>query len=437
MFNNHHRQNNLTGRLIAFLNWTLVGIRTGMIEMRSNLLRSILSAIGVLFGVFVMVVMLSLIGGLNTFLNDKMGEWLGSVFVWELRDPPEEKKAQFSRSRGLRFADGSYLETEVDAVEKVYKFIDRRERITTIAGEQRARFRGVDSNALAKVFTSNIELTIREGSNLNTDDFRKGNKVCLISSYLAGEIKMKMQKTGKDTANLLGSNIVFNHQRFKVVGVYGSVKGEIRRHWLRYNVYVPLLAMQKYVTGYNPDPGYLWLQIRDPLRMDAELFEVLSALLYRHRGVEDFEYRKPDHLQEFISMMKNVGTIMGIIALISLLAGGLGIMNVMLSSISERVREIGIRKALGASNLQLFVQFIAETSTLCFVGGIIGALLGCIPMAFGEAIEKATDGVINPTLLPQYILAVFMILVSMGVVFGLYPALKASRMNPIDALRYE
>ena len=104
-----------------------MGIKTGMLEMRSQLLRSILSSLGVLFGVFVMVAMLSLMGGLNTYLKEQMGEWIGSVFIWEMREPPEENMAAFSRSPGLRFSDGLYLEDEVASVEKVFKFINRRE----------------------------------------------------------------------------------------------------------------------------------------------------------------------------------------------------------------------------------------------------------------------------------------------------------------------
>ncbi len=424
-------------RIMRYINWVLVGIRTGMLEMRSQLLRSILSSLGVLFGVFVMVAMLSLIGGLNTYLKDRMGEWIGSVFIWEMREPPEDNLASFSRSPGLRFSDGLYLENKVASVEKVFKFIRRREEFYIGGEKTRASLKGVDSNTIAKDFTSDRKMIITMGRGLEARDYQNGSKVCLISQHIADKIIKSLRKSGKEASELIGSSLRLYHHSFQIIGVYGPEEGKIKRWHLRRNIYIPLSTMQKYVTGYDPNPGYLWIEVKDPMKMNTQLDEVLSALLYRHRGVEDFEYRTPDHLNEFIDMMNNVGNIMGIIALISLLAGGLGIMNVMLSSISERVREIGVRKALGAGTLQIFIQFIAETSTLCSLGGIAGALLGCIPMFFGEAIEKSTGGVINPMLLPHHVLFVSAIIIFMGLIFGLYPALKASRMNPIDALRYE
>lgn len=419
----------------GLLRWSGVGIHTGMIEMRSHLLRSILSAAGVLFGVFVMVVMLSLMGGLNNFLDERMGEWVGSVFVESL-EAPKEKLAEFSRSPGLRFKDAAYLEENVPAVDLIYKSIERHGDAEAAAGDFHVRLSGVDSVSLDKEFTLNMDMEIKEGRSLGKQDFVNGAPVCLINQAIADRILMKMSGPARDSRSLLGSNIRFQNARFKIVGVFGPKEGEMPR-WLRQNVYVPLLAIQKNLTGFNPDPGDLWIKVRDPRNMDGEVFQILSALKAKHRGVEDFEYEKPDHLNDFIGMMNNVGIIMGIIAMISLLSGGLGIMNVTLSSISERVREIGIRKALGATHLQIFVQVVSEASTLCFVGGIIGAALGCIPMAFGDAIKKATQGVLEPLLPPHYIVLVFLIIVFMGIVFGLYPAIKASRLNPIEALRYE
>ncbi|MFH1761168.1 MAG: ABC transporter permease [bacterium] len=425
------------------INWGLslyaavfTGVRTGLKEMRSHILRCILSAMGVLFGVFVMVVLLSLMGGLRTFLNERMGQWIGSIWIWENRDPTREQEAVFSRSTGLRFQDGIFLEDSVSSVDKVYKVIEKRAHIQTYAGEGYARMRGVDMNTLAKEFSVDKEFIILCGRNLEDDDFISAKPVCVISSFQAEKIIKKMSETGADTSRLLGSTIRYQDSRFKIVGVFGPRTGEIKR-WQRHNIYIPLLAMQKYLSGYNPNPGFLWVQVKDPVFMQYHITEIIGRLVARHRGVEDVEYSKPEQLNNFIDMMNNVALVMGILAAISLLAGGLGIMNVMLSSISERVREIGIRKALGANTLQVFVQFISETSILCFIGGIIGALLGCIPIAFGEAIKKATDDVIEPTLLFRHIMLVFAVIFLMGIVFGMYPAVKASRMNPIDALRYE
>ncbi len=112
-------------------------------------------------------------------------------------------------------------------------------------------------------------------------------------------------------------------------------------------------------------------------------------------------------------------------------------MNVMLSSVSERIYEIGIRKALGARTLQIFVQFLSETTTLSLTGGSAGIFLGMITLLFKEGIKKSTDGAIEPTIIATHVIYVFCIIVGVGIVFGLYPAIKASRLNPIEALHYE
>ncbi len=414
-----------------------VGLKAGFLEMRSHKLRSILSTLGVLFGVFVMVVMLSLMGGLQSFLKEQMGAWIGSVWIWENKDIPKEKRAEFSRSPGLRLSDGPYLETETQVVDKVYKYIQRREKVDLMGKQTRVRIKGVDKHTIDSDFSIGTPIVILKGRNLSSSDFRKGAKNLVISEVIAEQLSRKMLQTGKDTSALIGSRLNIYNQRFRIVGVYGAENGSKLKWHMRKTIYMPLVAMQMYISGFDPNPGSIWLEVKDPLKMDLQLNRIVSALLARHRGVEDFEYHKPDHLNEFVKMLENVANILGLIALIALLSGGLGIMNVMLSSISERVREIGIRKAIGASHFQIFIQFITETSTLCTLGGLIGAGMGCIPLLFSEAIEKSTGGVLKPLLMFQHLVLVAFIVILMGILFGLYPALKASRMNPIEALRYE
>ncbi|MBD3243487.1 MAG: FtsX-like permease family protein, partial [Chitinivibrionales bacterium] len=229
----------------------------------------------------------------------------------------------------------------------------------------------------------------------------------------------------------------YNHVRFEIVGTIVPKDPDFKPwHW-GWAVVMPLRTMQKYVTGYNPDPEHISLTVRDPEQFELQAEAISRELEQLHRGVRDFDYRGPDWADNMKETMGNISMVMGIISVVSLLVGGLGIMNVMLSSISERIREIGIRKALGARNSQICIQFLAETTTLSSVGGILGAALGLIPLLFEEAIKKSTQGVIAPTVLPEHVIFVFAVIVGVGVLFGLYPAVKASRMDPVEALRYE
>ena len=415
--------------------WTLVGIKTGFIEMRSHPMRSILSAMGVMIGIAVMVVMLSLAGGVERLLKERIGKWMGNVNVWTNDEVTPENKRTYSRSPGLRFSDGVAIEQEVAGMNRFFRLIQRNADILTVAGQKHAHVRGVDSATLAQDFNSDIPLEIKEGLTFSDIDYRNGTDVCLLSTAYADEIREEAFLP--DSQSMLGMGIGIQNRRYRIIGLYGSIRPGMGKQmwWRRNTVYIPLLSAQENLAGFNPDPGYLWLQVKDPSEMEQTLQRILATLLAKHRGVEDFEYQKPDFLNTFINMIENINTMFLIVALVALIAGGLGIMNVMLSSVSERVREIGVRKALGAGEIQIFVQFVAESSTLCFIGGIFGALLGSIPMLFADVIEQASG--LLPTLLPSHGVAIFLIIVLMGVAFGTYPALKAARMNPIDALRYE
>jgi putative ABC transport system permease protein len=202
-------------------------------------------------------------------------------------------------------------------------------------------------------------------------------------------------------------------------------------------ILIPLKTMQKYGTGFDPDPGSIEVEVKDARNVKLLSKMIANTLTEHHRGAQDFEYRTADWLDKVTSMLTNISILMTIISCLSLTIGGLSIMNVMLSSISERIREIGVRKALGADELQIFIQFISETITLSLTGGAFGFVLGLTPLLFKEAILKSTGGSIEPTILPLHIIFTFMIVTMLGIIFGLYPAVKASKMNPVDALRYE
>ncbi len=409
-----------------------IGIRTAFVEMGQHKLRSVLSMLGVMLGVAALVTMLSLMGGIQMFLNEKMGRWTGTMMLHGAHadDVPVKERIAWSRSPGMRLSDADSMETLEKDVEEVRRSVDRRGDIL-MAGYRswRTRIRGVTPETF-NADTSTIALD--RGRLLTAEDYRAGRRVCLLSWGLVDYFSEKL-----GTTSLVGQNVSYHGTPFEVVGTLKPRDPDFKPwHWDRI-VVIPLETMLREITGPNPDPGFYSVLVTDASRFDEQAGRIARFLAGVHRGVTDFEWHGADWAENMKRMMKNIQWIMGIISVVSLIVGGLGIMNVMLSSISERIKEIGVRKALGARKAQIFIQFLAETTTLSFTGGVAGALLGMTPILFGDTIKRSTQGVIMPTILPHHALIVLAIIVSVGIVFGLYPAVKASRMNPVDALRYE
>lgn len=420
--------------MINILQSIKVGFTMSFIEMTSHILRSILSIFGVMFGVLSLVAMLTLVGGVNRYLNEQMGQWAGSVWFWRQWDASEKEKLQWSRSPKMRFSDGTYLQENAHDVKRFYPAIERRGVVHIRGKKDRVRLKGVDQYTLKEEMK---DIKISQGRWFSADDYQEGKMVCLISWLIEEKIRKQIMGRNSKKQSLLGADCLFNQKRFTIIGIFKPVDPDFKPRHLRRSVYIPITTMQRKVTGIDPDPGSIRVAVKDYTKLEQQVKNIARVLKARHRGVEDFEYHAVEWLEEIRSLLNNASLLVTVIAVISLVVGGLSIMNVMLSSISERIHEIGIRKALGAQSLQIFIQFIAESTALSVTGGLFGAIFGLAPLLFKENIKAATEGIVEPTVLLSHVVYVIGIIVSVGIIFGLYPALKASRLNPIEALRYE
>jgi putative ABC transport system permease protein len=328
-----------------------------------------------------------------------------------------------------------------------------------------------------------MEHTIEHGRMFNEVDNELARNVCVIGTNIRDELFGKPEETGEPVIPI-GQQLTINGYPFTIVGMFQHYESEADRKarllreqelaatraaggtnsasgpnrsrgrngggrrggnfafWIKNNtVYIPLNTMWlKLKSGQTNAPAVptltnMELKIQDVSRLNQALTQIRNVLMVTHRGVEDFTFRTQEDWAESINVfIRNARMSGGIIAGISLLVGGIGIMNIMLASISERIREIGIRKAVGADGADVFIQILIESTVIAIVGGATGLLT-----SFGliKIIGMITPTDNAPVITVGSMALAFGASVGIGILAGLFPAFKAARMNVIQALRYD
>jgi putative ABC transport system permease protein len=400
-------------------------------SLRSHALRSVLSMLGIIFGVGAVIAMLSIGAGAEREaleIIDAMG--LRNVIVKDKVFERDNDKQEIRRkSAGLAFRDADAIRDAVPGVERVVAKIEVEPwKVLSATGRATPKVLGVSFD-----YAELVKLPLSEGRFFDRHDEDTFAQVCVIGD------KVRRDLFGFDPA--LGRPLKVNDQWLTVIGVLapGSGPREVQGVALSgtaNEIYLPVSAAErKFGRSGNLKSALDELIVRmAPGTPVQESSTVISSLLDRlHGGAADYTITVPEALLEQSRKTQRLfDIVMGAIAGISLLVGGIGIMNIMLATVLERTREIGVRRAVGARQVDIRNQFVVEAFTITAVGGLLGIVMG-VAIAKGVAFYAGWKTIVT----------IFSILLSVGVsvgvglVFGIYPALRAARLDPIESLRYE
>jgi macrolide transport system ATP-binding/permease protein len=398
-------------------------LRQAIHSIASHKLRSFLSMLGILIGIASVIAMLALGQGAKESIAERLSS-LGSNLL--------SIRPGSSQLHGVALEAGAVTRFTLQDADAIAKLTDTVSRVSPSASGRGQLVYG-NKNWNTQVQGTGVDYAPMRAAMPTTgrffteEELRRREKLAVLGTTVVRELF--------GDANPVGATIKINRINFKVIGIL-PVKGASPFRDQDDVVIIPVTTAMYRVLG-KQYVDFIDAEVRDPLLMDEAQDSISRLVIKRHRLTKDkedtFTIRNMADIQETLqSTTRTMTWLLGSIAAISLLVGGIGIMNIMLVSVSERTREIGLRKAIGARKMDIMVQFLIESVLMTMSGGIVGTLCG-VGMSFllallaGWATKVSVFAVVLAT--------TFSLVVGIG--FGLWPARQAARLNPIEALRYE
>jgi putative ABC transport system permease protein len=408
-------------------------IVTAIRALFSNKLRSILTMLGILIGVGAVVSVVSLGQAQEAGMEEAFAS-LGSNMIYVVPGAPSEQGygGLVGSASTLTEEDAEAIAHEVPSVAGVAPVAETYAQI--VAGKENVR---VMVAGITPEYRWVNNLNVAQGSFITEYDYGAKSRVAVLGSEIAETLFGEMDPTGQ--------SIRIDGRKFEVIGVLESKGTGFGTEDL--TVYAPLSTYQstlksQQLTGQGQSIQAIAIQARSKDEIDSAIDEITELLRERHRIREGEE--EDFRIVNLESIASQAGEILGLfrlilaaIAGISLLVGGIGIMNIMLVSVTERIREIGLRKAVGAKRRDILIQFLTEAATLSFCGGALGVGLGWIVIQFTSIMLEGAGFPINVLLSGGIVGIALGVAIFVGLTSGLYPAVRAARLDPIESLRHE
>lgn len=394
-------------------------------SLSANKSRSALTILGIVIGISSVIAMISIGQGATKNITSSI-ESLGTNLLVVM--PGSQKQAGnivrggMGSSQSLTLADAEAIKTIAD-IQGVAPTVSSRKQTTAKGKNTNTSIYGIDENYFS---LRNVELDSGSGINAQQNKFR--SKVAVLGPTAITDLF-------GEGVSPLGQKIRISNQEFSVIGATKS-KGGSGMGSSDDLIYIPLSTAQQYLQG-NDSVSNINVQVTTEDKMSIVQQKIQALLLERHRIVDaanaDFSVmNQADMLSAMSTVTDTLTLLLAAIAGISLLVGGIGIMNMMLTTVTERTREIGLRKSLGAKKWDIEVQFLAEAMSLTLIGGVIGVFLGWLAALVISQLSTLTTSVTATSIFLSCGISA-----AVGIVFGFYPARRAAQLDPIEALRYQ